>query len=75
MPSDSLDQLEARVKNAVDNLAKGMIAGGDTGDMLPLEDISVTKTSDGVTVKFIGKPKAKKARKVTDHSDDADNQL
>lgn len=57
---DTLEQLKQRVENAVRNLAMGMIAGGGGEDLLPIGDISVDQTSDGVVVKFVAKVKAKR---------------
>ena len=57
MPN-TLDHLEKRIYNSAVNLAHGLnnIVGFD--DVLPIGDISVKKTADGVNVKFIQKPNA-----------------
>lgn len=65
---DILDQLRQRVENAVVNLAHNLIANGDEGDMLPIGDIEVKETDDGVRVHFISKPKPKSKIKALDES-------
>ena len=66
----TLDHLENRVLNAVVNLAHGLEANGGHEDVLPIGNISVKQTADGVNVKFIEKP-ARSASKLSKDVDES----
>jgi len=69
MPKTTLDHLQQRMENAAVNLAHGLQNIDGFDDVLPIGDISVKQTADGVNVKFIQKPKvASKAHKDVDES-------
>lgn len=51
-----LDQLRQRVENAVMSLRNELLASVVSSELLPVGDIRVKKTADGVAVKFIPKP-------------------
>ncbi len=53
---DTLEQLRQRVHNATVNLALGMAANGMDEGVLPIDEITVKKTPDGVVVKFVDTP-------------------
>ncbi len=68
---DALDQLGKIVANVARGLAVEMMAAQTDKDVLPLDEIVVEKTADGVKVKFIQRPSAKKAAKVLPRLDES----
>ncbi len=68
----TLDHLERRMLNAAINLAHGLQNVGGFDDVLPIDNISVEQTADGVQVHFIEKPgKGKKASKPVKEVDES----
>lgn len=62
---DNNQQLRQRVDAAIKNLRNEMIAAGIDDNILPVDEISVEITNDGVVVKFF-KVETKKVKKATD---------
>jgi hypothetical protein len=60
---DTLEQLRQRVENASIALAHEMAAAGTDADVLPIGNITVEPTSDGVVVRFVKKKPMKRSSK------------
>lgn len=57
----ALDQLQILVSKVARGLALEMATAKTDQDVLPIDNITVEKTADGVTVKFVQKPALKKS--------------
>ncbi len=66
----TLDHLRQRVLGGTMNLRNEMIAAGTDDELLPVDKITVKKTSDGVTVRFIEKPVTRKDKLSVPKADD-----